>query len=103
MRVVSIRELKARLSAYLREVSRGEEFLVTDRGRVVARLGAVAPSAGVGALPEATGPMPRLVALGARPPVRGPRPTDYRRSGAGAGLSPAVIDALLDWVREERR
>jgi prevent-host-death family protein len=102
MRVVNIRELKARLSAYLREVDRGEEFLVTDRSRVVARLGPAVPPAGA-SLPAAAGPLSRLVALGARPPLRGPRPTDYRRSGAGAGLPTATIDALLDWVREERR
>ena len=38
MRVVGIRELKAKLSAYVREVARGEVFLVTDRDRVVAEL-----------------------------------------------------------------
>ena len=35
---VGIRELKNRLSEYIRRVRRGEEFLVTDRGRVVAEL-----------------------------------------------------------------
>jgi len=34
----SISELKARLSAYLDIVRQGEEVLVTDRGRLVARL-----------------------------------------------------------------
>ena len=34
----SISELKARLSAYLNIVRQGEEVLVTDRGRLVARL-----------------------------------------------------------------
>ena len=38
MRAVAIRELKNRLSAYLREVAAGEVVLVTDRGRVVAEL-----------------------------------------------------------------
>lgn len=38
MKAVGIRELKARLSHYLREVQRGEVVLVTDRGRVVAEL-----------------------------------------------------------------
>ena len=33
-----MRELKNRLSAYLREVAAGEVVLVTDRGRVVAEL-----------------------------------------------------------------
>ncbi|HSJ09646.1 MAG TPA: type II toxin-antitoxin system prevent-host-death family antitoxin [Longimicrobiales bacterium] len=38
MRTVGIRELKARLSEYLRAVGRGEVVLVTDRNRVVAEL-----------------------------------------------------------------
>ena len=38
MRTAGIRELKARLSAYLREVQHGETVLVTERGRVVAEL-----------------------------------------------------------------
>jgi len=36
MKAVAVRELKSRLSAYLREVAAGEVVLVTDRGRVVA-------------------------------------------------------------------
>lgn len=38
MRTVGIRELKSRLSEYLRRVQSGESFLVTDRGRVVAEI-----------------------------------------------------------------
>lgn len=38
MRAVAVKELKNRLSAYLREVSRGEVVLITDRGRVVAEM-----------------------------------------------------------------
>lgn len=38
MKAVGIRELKARLSQYLRDVRRGETILVTDRGEVVAEL-----------------------------------------------------------------
>lgn len=38
MRAVAVKELKNRLSSYLREVKGGEVFLVTDRGRVVAEL-----------------------------------------------------------------
>jgi prevent-host-death family protein len=35
---VGVRELKARLSAYLAAVQQGKEVIVTDRGRPVARL-----------------------------------------------------------------
>ncbi|MBI4571758.1 MAG: type II toxin-antitoxin system prevent-host-death family antitoxin [candidate division NC10 bacterium] len=38
MKAVGIRELKNRLSEYLRLVRGGEEVLVTDRGEVVAEL-----------------------------------------------------------------
>ena len=38
MRTVGVRELKNRLSAYLRDVQSGEGVLVTDRGKVVAEL-----------------------------------------------------------------
>lgn len=38
MKTAGVRELKAHLSSYLREVQRGEVFLVTDNGRVVAEL-----------------------------------------------------------------
>ena len=38
MRTVGIRELKNRLSEFLRLVQQGEEVLVTDRGRVIAEL-----------------------------------------------------------------
>lgn len=99
MQVVNIKELKARLSAYLREVGRGETFLVTDRSRVVARLG---PAEGT---PSATGAEPeqvtRLVALGARPPLRQPRPTDYRRAGRMPPMSEQHVDALMNWLRSE--
>ncbi len=39
MKTVSVRELKNRLSEYLRQVRAGERVLVTDRGQVVAELG----------------------------------------------------------------
>ncbi len=41
---VSVRELKNRLSEYLRKVSAGQELVVTSRGKAVARL--LAPRAG---------------------------------------------------------
>ncbi len=42
---VSVSELKAKLSEHLRRVKAGEEVLVTDRGRAVARLVPVRPAA----------------------------------------------------------
>lgn len=100
MRVVNVKELKARLSAYLRDVERGDELLVTHRGKVIAHLGPP------GSRERQAGPEPdavaRLVALGARPPLRGRRAGDYLRSGPPSGLETSRIDALLDEARGER-
>ena len=38
MKAVAVKELKNRLSQYLREVVAGEVVLVTDRGKVIAEL-----------------------------------------------------------------
>ena len=38
MKAVAVKELKNRLSSYLREVRSGEVVLVTDRGQVIAEL-----------------------------------------------------------------
>ena len=45
MKTVGVRELKNRLSEYLREVRAGESVLVTDRGEVVAEF--TAPGQGM--------------------------------------------------------
>ena len=97
VQTVNIKELKARLSAYIRQVGAGETFLVTDRNRVVARLGPVEQSGGKAESELAA----RLAAIGARPPVRGRRPSDYARPGRPVDLSTATIDSLLDWSRGE--
>ena len=44
MQTTSITELKNSLSAYLRNVKAGEEVLITDRGRPIARLVPISPS-----------------------------------------------------------
>jgi antitoxin (DNA-binding transcriptional repressor) of toxin-antitoxin stability system len=47
MKAVGVRELKNRLSEYLRMVRNGEEILVTDRGEVVAELRQPSPRVAV--------------------------------------------------------
>jgi antitoxin (DNA-binding transcriptional repressor) of toxin-antitoxin stability system len=101
MRVVNVKELKARLSAYLREARRGETYLVTDRDEVVARLAPPPEAEPAGVRP--TDDALRLLALGARLPLRPRRPSDLRRTGPGAGLTTAEIDALLDETRNDTR
>ena len=51
-RRIGIRELKSKLSEYVREVREGQTIVVTDRGRAVARL-----------IPDATPVRDRLAAL----------------------------------------
>lgn len=46
MKTVSVAELKARLSMFLAAAKRGEEVIITDRGKPVARLTALEGVAG---------------------------------------------------------
>jgi antitoxin (DNA-binding transcriptional repressor) of toxin-antitoxin stability system len=98
MRAVGVRDLKANLSRYLREVERGEVVLVTDRGRVVAELRA-APQT-----PEVESDVERgLRRLAARAPlsVREPHdPSAYRASPLQA--PDGTARGLLDAERGER-
>jgi|HubBroStandDraft_1064217.scaffolds.fasta_scaffold1744021_1 prevent-host-death family protein len=88
MREVKITELKARLSHYLRLAESGEEVLVKDRDRPVARL--------VSYSPRASGDLgpPRRVSReeAARIFVSIPRPKLSRR----------VIEDAMRWMREDR-
>lgn len=63
MSTVSISDLKANLSRYLREVRRGGEIQVLDRGAPVARL---VPPAGYG-----DGDLDRLISMGLLRPGQG--------------------------------
>jgi prevent-host-death family protein len=88
MKTVGVRELKNRLSEYLRPVRAGEAVLVTDRGEVVAEL----TPPGVGATDASVAP--GLLALAKRglasigsPPEAGlypalPRARKRRRTAA---------------------
>lgn len=70
MKTIGLRELKNRLSEYVREVRSGQTVLVTDRGEVVAEL--VAP----GLRPEEPGLPAALVELARRGQVRIGVPND---------------------------
>ena len=96
MKRVPISELKARLSEYLAGVRAGEEIIVTDRGRPVARIAPVKSESGV------DGRIDRLVRTGQVTPPADPGTTvdpanleAMRPSAPGA----EVVDSLL----EERR
>ena len=82
---MGVRELHDRLSEHLERVERGAQFVVTRRGRPIARLSAV----------DAEDPLADLVRRGL---VTGPgRPRSARRAGVKARGS------VSDLVSEQRR
>jgi antitoxin (DNA-binding transcriptional repressor) of toxin-antitoxin stability system len=96
MKAVAVRELKNRLSAYLRDVSRGEIVLVTDRGRVVAELRRPTSEA---LLSPSDLALERLHATGALTPGLPNDPDIYRPTGVRVRRS---ADELLDEARGDR-
>lgn len=100
MKVVGVKQLKARLSEYLREVRRGEVYLVTDRDQVVAEL----RPAGPGAAPPADGTAAALHALEATGEVQPSRlpAAEWEWRPAGVGLPDGTAERLLGSLREER-
>jgi antitoxin (DNA-binding transcriptional repressor) of toxin-antitoxin stability system len=100
MRVVGIRELKARLSEFLRDVRRGEVILITDRQRVVAELRPPGTRAPVAEDDVAH----RLDPLAQRGEVEPPRlrKENWSWNPSGLGLDAGAADRLLDSLREER-
>jgi prevent-host-death family protein len=94
MNMVSIAELKARLSEFLAAARQGEEIVVTDRGRPVARLIGLA---GTEALEANALELVRSGLL--RAPQR-PLPPAFRNATRGSDASGSVLRSLLD-EREE--
>lgn len=97
MKRVGLRELKNRLSEYVRLVRAGEVILVTDRGEVVAEL---RPPGGPPAPP---GIPPGLLELARRglATLGGPnRPDLYPRMPQL--VPPGTVQQLLDEQRKER-
>jgi prevent-host-death family protein len=81
---VGVRELKNNLSRYLDRVQQGEEVIVTDRGRPVARLSALGHSA------DRLG---ELIATGVvRPPKSTQRARPARRIEPKGSVSDLVAD-----------
>jgi prevent-host-death family protein len=90
MKTVGVRELKNRLSEYIRQVRAGESVLVTDRGEVVAELtspgrAAIDPSVPVGLIALARR---GIVTLGVpnQPGLYPPLPRTRRRRRTAAQL-----------------
>jgi len=95
MKAVGVRELKNKLSEYLRDVRRGEVVLVTDRGTVIAEIGPPGKT-------TRTHP-PALQALAAQGRATLGLPNDpsvYRRMPPVG--RPGLAKELLDAEREDR-
>lgn len=94
MKTTGIRELKAHLSQFLREVEQGEALLVTDRGRAVAEVrkpGSIGTTKDAGALRHA-----ELVQRGLIRPAPAPDDrswADWEGLGAPKGSARAILDA----------
>ncbi len=89
---VGVRELRQNLSRYLAQVKEGESFIVTERGREVARLTPSGP---------ADSPIARLVAERGATMPRG----DLLALAESSTLPPAEgppVERVLDELREER-
>lgn len=96
MHAVGIRELKNKLSEYLRLVRAGERILVTDRGEVVAELG-----------PPGEGPRsdlpPKLREMIRAGEVRPAAPREGHRTPLLSRLAPdGTAQRLIDEDRGER-
>ncbi len=96
MTTTSISELKARLSAYLDIVRQGDEVLVTDRGRVIARLAPVTGGASDNSRRDALIRSGRIRPATARLPKSfwtTPRPSDTQ----GRSLSALLDERAEGW------
>lgn len=92
MESVGVRELRQNLSRYLVKVKEGESFVVTERGREVARLTPSGP---------ADSPLARLVAERGATMPRGDLLEHVRNSTTPSAVGPPSIE-ILNELREER-
>ncbi|HVY77642.1 MAG TPA: type II toxin-antitoxin system prevent-host-death family antitoxin [Solirubrobacterales bacterium] len=92
MNRVGVRELRQNLSRYLVEVKAGESFMVTERGREVARITPSGP---------ADSPLARLVAERGATMPRGDLVAKVTSSERPPASGPPSLE-VLDQLREER-
>jgi prevent-host-death family protein len=95
MKTAAVSTLKAKLSEYLASVKRGEEVIVTERGRPIARLGPIADGV---TEDERTA---RLVARGALRPGK-PGIRELIASLRPIHVSEGVVQRVFDEEREDR-
>jgi prevent-host-death family protein len=96
MKTIGIAELKAHLSRCLDVVKHGQEVVVTDRGRPIAKIVPIRPSEGPPSRRE------RLVKAGLLHPAAGRLPARLLKPPTGPPGGFGVLKALLA-EREEAR
>jgi antitoxin (DNA-binding transcriptional repressor) of toxin-antitoxin stability system len=99
MKTVGVRDLKTHLSAHLRDVSRGDVILVTNRNRVVAELRSPGTGDGASLAPDAV-LRQRLVDRGLLGPVP-PAGKPHWKTALPRLLKSGTTGELLDADREE--
>ena len=99
MKVVGIKQLKARLSEYVRLAKAGETVLVTERDEVVAELGPSSRRTPVGERLEES--LEVLAATGEISRAAQPK-GDWTWRSRGLGLPAGAAQTLLDEMRQER-
>jgi prevent-host-death family protein len=98
MKAVGVKQLKARLSEYLRLVKAGEVVLVTDRDEVVAEL---RPARELPPPGESDDQLQALADAGEITRARESKGR-WRWKASGLGLAPGTGRALLDEIRSDR-
>ena len=99
MKAVGVKQLKARLSEYIRLVKTGETVLITDRDEVVAELRPARRQRAAGLSVEE-----QLQALADAGEITRPSlpKGDWTWKVKGLGLSPGTAGRLLDEIRGDR-
>ncbi len=89
----SVAKLKAALSHYLSRVKGGEELIVTERGKPIARIVSYDGEEGM---------LDTLVRAGLAEPGSSPLPSDFWDLPRPSDIEEKVLKALLDERREGR-
>jgi len=89
MKTVGVAELKSRLSLFLREVKNGQEVVITERGRPVAKLVPLRTAE------RRVSRREQLVGAGLLQPGAGRVRDALRRAARGPRLGDGVLKALL--------
>jgi len=84
--------MKAHLSGYLRDVKRGEELLISERGKAIARIVPAGAPAEEGKLHSALVKLSLAGAIILPPSYKPPRLPKFRKKVKGSSFSDAVTE-----------